>query len=345
MSRLFFAEWKGGTDFMMDYEIFKEVVKEGFLSYMPKSYQDMEVRVVPVDKVNRKLDGLSLLAKNEKTTISPTLYINDMYEKYLRTGDLQSTLREAAEAMDEVFREATIPPLDISTAKDNIIFQLVNTMQNEDMLKNLPHRDFQDLSVIYRWVVGVEQQGLSSVVINNHVAESLGMGEEQLFKAAAENTRRILPPVVQSMNEVIRDLFMADGMPQELADLMVGEQEPERTMWVISNENKIDGAVSMLYEDKLHSLAERVGTDLYILPSSVHEVIAVSVEMGEPEELAQMVAEINMDQVDLSERLSNQVYHYDKDLRKITLATDTPNKRLDGVVAEQGLVYEAKQSR
>ena len=330
---------------MMDYEIFKEVVKEGFLSYMPKSYQDMEVRVVPVDKVNCKLDGLSLLAKDEKTTISPTLYINDMYEKYLRTEDLQETLREAAEAMDEVFREATIPPLDISTAKDNIIFQLVNTMQNEDMLKNLPHREFQDLSIMYRWVVGVEQQGLSSVVINNHVAESLGMGEEQLFKAAAENTRRILPPVVQSMNEVMRDMFMADGMPKELADLMIGEQEPERTMWVISNKSRIDGAASMLYEDKLHNLAEKVGTDLYILPSSVHEVIAVSVEMGEPEELAQMVAEVNMDQVDLSERLSNQVYHYDKDLRKITLATDTPNKRLDGVVAEQGLVYETKQSR
>lgn len=330
---------------MMDYEIFKEVVKESFLSYMPKGYQDMEVRVTPVDKVNRKLDGLSLLAENEKTMVSPTLYINDMYEKYSKTGDLQATLREAAEAMDEAFREAEVPPLDISTAKDNIIFQLVNTMQNEDLLKKLPHRDFQDLSIIYRWVVGVEQQGISSVVINNHVAESLGMGEEELFKAAAENTRRILPPVVQSMNEVMRDMFVADGMPKELADLMIGEQEPEMTMWVISNERKIEGAASMLYEDKLHSLAEKVGTDLYILPSSVHEVIAVSVEMGEPEELARMVAEINMDQVDLSERLSNQVYHYDKDLRKITLATDTPNKRLDGVVAEQGLVYEAKQSR
>ena len=290
---------------MMDYEIFREVVKESFLSYMPESYQDMEVRVAPVDKVNRKLDGLSLLAKNEETIISPTLYIDDMYVKYLKTEDLQATLRDAAEAMDGAFREAAIPPLDISTARDNIIFQLVNTMQNEDMLKNLPHREFQDLSIIYRWVVDVEQKGLSSVVINNHVAESLGMGEEQLFKAAAENTRRILPPVVQSMNE----------------------------------------AASMLYEDKLHKLAESVGTDLYILPSSVHEVIAVSVEMGEPEELAQMVSEINMDQVDISERLSNQVYHYDKDLRKITLATDTPNKRLDGVVAEQGMVYEAKQSR
>lgn len=341
----FSVEWKGGTDFMMEYEIFKEVVKGSFLSYMPISYQGMEVRVVPAEKVNRKLDGLSLLSDNGKTMISPTIYINDMYEQYIKTGDLQATMQNAAEAMDKVFKEATVPMLDINTAKDNIIFQLVNTTQNEDLLKNLPHRGFQDLSIIYRWVVSVDEKGISSTVINNNLARSLGMEEEQLFKAAAENTRRILPPVVQSMNEVMRDMFVADGMPQELADLMIGEQEPERTIYVISNEIKIDGAASMLYVDKLQNLAESVGTDLYILPSSVHEVIAVSVEMGEPEELAQMVAEINMNQVELGERLSNQVYHYDKNLRKITLATDTPNKRLDGVVAEQGLVYETKQSR
>ena len=330
---------------MMDYEIFKEVVKEGFLSYMPKSYQDMEVRVVPVAKVNRKLDGLSLLPDKGERVISPTIYINDMYEKYLKTGDLQETLRESAEALDEVFREAAIPPLDLSTAKDNIIFQLVNTMQNEDMLKNLPHRDFQDLSIIYRWVVGVEQQGLSSVVINNHVAESLGMGEEQLFKAAAENTRRILPPAVKSMDEVIKEMFVADGMPPEVADMMIGEIPPERGMWIISNERGTNGAASMLYENELHKLSVQLGTDLFIMPSSIHEVIAVPADDLEPEELAQMVSEINMGQVALGERLSNQVYYYDKELRKLSLATDTPNKRLDGIVAEQGFVYETKQSR
>ena len=134
-------------------------------------------------------------------------------------------------------------------------------------------------------------------------------------------------------------------MPKELADLMIGEMPSDQIMWIITNERGIDGAVSMLYEDKVHKLAESLESDLYILPSSVHEVIAVSVNMGEPEELARMVAEINMDQVKLEDRLSNQVYHYDKDLRKFTLATDTPNKRLDGVVAEQGIGYEAKQSR
>ena len=50
-----------------------------------------------------------------------------------------------------------------------------------------------------------------------------------------------------------------------------------------------------------------------------------------------------MQEVALEERLSNQVYHYDKDLRKLTLATDTPNKRLDGIVAEPQLVYDAKE--
>ena len=79
------------------------------------------------------------------------------------------------------------------------------------------------------------------------------------------------------------------------------------------------------------------------MPSSIHEVIAVSTDLGNPNELAAMVAEINMDQVSLQERLSNQVYHYDKDLRVLSMATDTPNKRLDGMaVAEPALIYEAK---
>jgi hypothetical protein len=331
-------------EFMMDYEVFKEVVKENLLDYMPEKYQDSEMRVDSVEKINRKMDGLSLRLEGGGS-ISPTIYISDMYKEYLRTGDLLETMQNAAEAMDKAFQQTVLPPLDLQAAKDNIIFQLVNTIQNEDMLQKMPHREFQDLSIIYRWVVSMDEKGFSSTMINNNLAKELGMGEEQLFKAAAENTRRILPPTVKSMNEVMREMFIADGMPPSMADLMIGEMEPEQTMWVISNECKISGAASMLYEDKLHKLAEKVGSDLYVMPSSVHEVIAVSVNMGEPEQLAQMVAEINMDQVELGERLSNQVYHYDKDLRKITLATDTPNKRLDGVVAEQGHIYEAKQSR
>ena len=101
------------------------------------------------------------------------------------------------------------------------------------------------------------------------------------------------------------------------------ETQDERSMYVITNESKLFGAASMLYEEPLHKLAEKIGSDLYILPSSIHEVIAVSADFGSPDELAEMVYEINMDQVDINDRLSNQVYCYDKDLRTLRLATDT----------------------
>ena len=149
-------------------------------------------------------------------------------------------------------------------------------------------------------------------MIDNSLAAKLGMTEDELFKCAVQNTKRIFPPVVKNMNDVIREMFVKDGMPLEVAEMMTQEIPDDKSMWVISNAQGINGAVSMLYEDNLH-------------------------------ELAAMVVEVNMQEVELAERLSNQVYHYDKDLRKLDLATDTPNKRLDGIVAEQSLVYSSQE--
>lgn len=332
---------------MMNYEIFKEVVAEKFKSYLPERYQNMELRVESVNKVNRVMDGITLIDHSAEKNISPTIYINNMYDHYLHTENLQKVLQDAAESMDKAFLEAPKAGiLDMDNARDNIVFQVVNTMQNEDMLRDMPHRDYQDLSIIYRWVVAVDERGIQSTVVRDNLAKQLGMTEADLFKCAVENTRRIFPPMVKSMNDVMRDMMMSDGMPAEIADMMLEEMPADRTMWIISNDRGVNGAGSMLYEDVLHKLAMQLESDLYLLPSSVHECIAVSVDMGDPYELAEMVNEINMSQVSLEERLSNQVYHYDKDARRLTLATDTPNKRLDGMVAETNLIYmDAGKSR
>ena len=331
---------------MMNYEIFKEVVAEKFMDYMPEKYQGMRLRVEPVNKVNKVLDGITLVGSEAGRSVSPTLYINHMYEHYLETENLQEVLQSAARRMDMAFKEMPeVGDVNLEGAKDNIVFQVINTLQNEDMLRDMPHREFQDLSIIYRWVVKVDENGIQSSAIRNNLAEQLGMNEEQLFKCAVENTRRIFPPTVKSMNDVIREMFISDGMPAEVADMMIGEMPEDKMMWVISNDRGINGAGSMLYEDNLHKLAMKLETDLYILPSSVHECIAVSTNVGDPYELAEMVSEINMGQVALEDRLSNQVYHYDKDARRLTLATDTPNKRLDGMVAEAQLIYDNGKSR
>ena len=167
------------------------------------------------------------------------------------------------------------------------------------------------------------------------LAEKEGVTEEELFKAANENTKNLFPVTVRNMNEVIAEIIFDVGeLDEEMSkefEEVVNDVPDERSMYVISNASKLFGAASMLYEEPLHELSEKLGSDLYILPSSTHEVIAISSNFGEPEELAEMVYEINMDQVDINDRLSNQVYHYDKDLRTLRLATDTINKSLDDV--------------
>lgn len=334
---------------MMKYEIFKEVVAEQFLNQMPDDFANHRVEVNSVTKVNRTEDRLQLIPPDGMgVRVIPSISINQMYEEYQKHGDLKDALEIGAFNLAAAYRTApqNVGKTIMENARDKVVMMLINTEQNQELLKTVPHREFRDLSIVYRLVADIDENGIQSAMIGNELADRLGMDEQALYAAAVDNTKRLFPPVTKSMNDVIKDMLVADGMPEELANMMIETTMPaDKMMYVITNDRGINGAVSMLYENELHTLAEHLETDLYILPSSIHEVIAVSTDIGEPYALAQMVAEINMEQVDLADRLSNQVYHYDKDLRRLTMATDTPNKRLDGMVAEPPLIYETKQSR
>ncbi len=54
---------------------------------------------------------------------------------------------------------------------------------------------------MYRVVINDDKNGIQSTKVTDELAGRLGMNEEQLFKCAAENTRRLFPPTVRSMNE------------------------------------------------------------------------------------------------------------------------------------------------
>lgn len=302
---------------MMTYEAFMREVEGKFADFFFGQCRGMKVSIVPVKKVNCTLDGIKLVGEN----VSPTIYVNHMYEKYVENGDLRGTLEAAAAAMEKAAQECPqIPSVDAKNAKDYIVFQLVNTEQNREMLESMPHREFQDLSIIYRWVVKVDQDGIHSAKVDDRLAKQFGFGEEQLFEFAAKNTRRIFPISMKTLNEMLSGI---SGIPVEQIP------DPGIEVYVVSNDKGINGATAMLYVDVFYELSQKVGDDLYILPSSIHEVLAIPASYGEPEELARMVREINMGEVALEERLSNQVYCFNRELRSITFAVNTVDKRLD----------------
>ena len=332
---------------MMDYTMFKELVQDKFMDYMPEKYRDGKLTINKVTKINGTKDGLNIYREGAKG--SPTIYIDDMYEKFKQNGDLEQTFREAAGFYVKVLTE--IPPIPINLlsekANDKIYMILVNTESNKDMLKEVPHREVNDTSVVYRIMVSDDEKEIGSALITNRIAEEMGMNEEQLFKVAAENTPRLFPPVIKPMSQVIFGMLTENGgMPKDVAEQVVDEMKGgKEMMWIITNNKGISGAVNMIFEKNLYELSKGMGEDLYILPSSIHEVIAVPASMGNPEKLAELVLQVNTTAVDVSERLSNQVYHYDRDARKLSMATDTPNKGIINAVEDVQLVYEKEQKR
>lgn len=336
---------------MMNYEMFKEVVAEQIVNYMPDGFESCKAEIRPALKINQMLDELELTVPMKESThakhAKPQIYVNHIYEEYKKSGNLKEALEMAALELVDAYRKRLEGRENnfLQNVKDKLIMQLVNTEQNKELLRTIPHRQFQDLSIVYRVVAEIAPNGVHSALVDKSLSDWIGMKESELYEAAMINTKRLFPPVIKTMDEVLRDMFAESGMPLEIVGMEMGDISPEQAMYVISNTRQVNGAVSILYEEELHTLAEKLGTDLYIMPSSIHEAIAVSVDMGDPNEMAQMVTDINMSQVSLDERLSNQVYHYDKELRKISLATDTPNKRLDRIVAEPSIPYETKQSR
>lgn len=323
---------------MMNYEIFKKVVEEKFLDYLPEEYQNRKIVVSPVEKVNCSLDGLVVMDTKEGMHFSPTIYINYMYSDYQDTEDLEQVLKHWAHSFDEWSKQKL--PFDVQAllsdecyVREHVVFQFINAEENQELLMDMPHREYLDLAIVYRFIVDIGENGITSVMIRNTVATMFGLTETQLFQFAAENTRRMFPPVVKSMQTVIKDLLYNSGLDLDSEDVEIMEDflesiSQEEQLYVIGNPRNTNGAISILYEDVLYHLAQKVDSDLYIMPSSVHECIATSSKNGTVETFASMVESVNMSDVPLTDRLSNQVYYYDRNLRKTSLATDTTSKLL-----------------
>lgn len=331
---------------MMEYSTFKAVAEKKILDYLLEEFKNAKVEITPVKKVNKTKDAITI-REGESSRVSPNFYLDDMYEHYQDCGNLDEVFQSVADAYVANVKNMgnmSIPNVTREFVEENVIMVMINTESNEELLKGVPHREINDCSVIYRVVFGKDDQGIASAIVNDNIAATVDLSEQELFLKATENTKRILPTTIKPMSEVIMEMMIGDGMPKEIAEAMVSDvASQDELMWVISNTSGVNGAVNMLYDENLQKLAEQLQDDLYILPSSIHEVLCVPAGKGEPEEFAKMVQEVNMNVVDLEDRLSNQVYHYDKKLRKLTMATDEPNKRIDGIVAEPSLIYDTKE--
>lgn len=194
--------------------------------------------------------------------------------------------------------------------KERLFVKVVATDMNREILETVIHKEKLDLSVVVCAKLGdMDDELLTSFLVKKEHLQIWNRSEDEVYETAWQNTRQ-QQILFMSMNEVI------STMMSEEERRLIFDGDPDRMesiLYVLSNTYKNFGAVYMLFPDIMDRIVDELGGDLYILPSSIHEVLIMKVtDMYEIPQLRQIIHEVNVTQLSLEERLSDHVYKYSK---------------------------------
>ncbi len=327
----------------MYYEEFAEDVRERVEEIAQEEMPDCVVtirNVVKNNSVRRK--ALSIIRKDEKAT--PTIYIREFYEDYKEGRDFEDICEEIFDTYkrgldrfnDEVDMEDF---LDFEKIKGQIFFKLINQKLNEVLLKDVPWRAYLDLGIVY-YVSVASDNCTATVLIHNEHLENWGMSENELYQVAYENTLEKRKASILNMKDIIKDMVIEritgssdilaedvdyGGKTKDEIEEMVEEEidkvkrQQPMDMFILTNDIKTNGAICMMYPNVIKDFANEQDEDIFIIPSSVHEVILVPKKNGSAKRLNSILNDVNRNSLDPIEILSDRVYSYSRETDKIKI--------------------------
>ena len=304
----------------MQYKEFMEKTKKSVKDYLGK---EVCVELKEVMKNNGvMLQGLVINSREE--TISPTIYLNGFYEDLRDGRPFGDIVRAIAGIYQDNRIEGSINLdffTDYNAVKRRIFIKVINYEKNKKLLEELPYKRFLDLAVVCYYIYMNDYLGRGSIQIETSHLDKWGISEEVLFQDAEKNTARNLGVEIKGMEEVVREMLFENFGEEAEQYVEIAEQVKQETpLYIMTVRGRYFGAACICDRELLQSFAMAQGTNFYILPSSIHELILVP-DSGkeESERLKKMVEEINAGHVAPEEQLSDSVYYFDRFDSKVSI--------------------------
>ena len=179
---------------------FAEAVRTETIKKLGGEYQ---VTVETKNKNNKAVyTGLHISRKGMEA--EPLVYLDDYFKQY-QNGNM--TVSEAVECVVRASRKKG-PSVEIrqfleyENVKDSIVYRLINTEMNRELLDDLPHMEFLDLSVVFCCLVMEEEENPAFIWIHNIHMKLWDVTVEELYRAASENTQRLEKPELMNIEEI-----------------------------------------------------------------------------------------------------------------------------------------------
>ncbi|MBR2552211.1 MAG: hypothetical protein IKF05_04390 [Erysipelotrichaceae bacterium] len=302
----------------MDFREFKMWAIGKIRQYLPLKYQDAEIDLIPVIKTGTRYTGMTV--KLPEQCLTPAVNLEDAYEHYL----LDMPLDLVGQKMAEIVMSRS-PELDMDlfssyeNVRDHLFLRVCGRKRNPELLQKVPHKRFRDLAFTYHVLMDAKTDGLASAMITLPMLEEFGVSLEQLHKDALKNSERILPVRVERIGDFLKNIGVTEWEREESSEGM--------QMTVITNSRGIDGASAYFYPGIAEQLSKELGGNYYILPSSIHELIAIPASANRDwHSLELMVRQINRFEVSPEDQLSDHVYRYNAREHSLELMQEHRNK-------------------
>lgn len=290
---------------MKNFNEFVKEIQNNIKDYLPKDYQDAEISIEDFQKLNKTCTGIQTVRPGEDMGIVINLdYFCGMY--LYSVCDLKEILQEIA---DLVINSPTPENLEWVTnydkIKERLFIRVSSAETNKEIFKTAPHQLIEDLVITVHVAVLIDEDQCQSILVEDKLLEAYGISKEQLFADAMSNSPKLLPSDVKTINAAIEDTW-----PEKIiTDDIIGNPP----MYVVSNTQGINGASVIFYPHFMEKMGSLLKSDFFLLPSSIHEMILVPDDgIVNADILYTLVQEVSTNRVEMADRLTNNVYHYDR---------------------------------
>lgn len=294
---------------------FAEMVKDRIGEYLPEEYSDIEIRKV---LKNNGTELIGITVRKPDSAVSPTIYLENSYEMYKDGTPLDVILNKLTKVVKENSGQIDFDAKQLVAwdfCIDKVLPKLVNTEMNRELLKDCPHRELEDLSIIYQIKIHSDDFGTGNVTINNQIISNWHVTEEDLHDIAIRNLENRGVTTLKSLGGMISEL-LADN---EGMDFSSEEVTGGMEMYVLTNKERFCGANEVLNIRQMQEISKLFRSGYYCLPSSIHEWIIVPKDSRyevKADELRDLVTSVNTTSVGHEDILSNNIYEYtDKGLQ------------------------------
>ncbi len=277
----------------------------------------VQIHMIPKNNSTDRI-GLVLMDENEQEQrVSPIAYPDQLYYAYTRGASME----EVTEAAWRILHFPIPPEVDLRYLEDpdyvlsHVVLRLIGKERNAECLNAAWSCDFLDLAVLLCILVKDSEDTFASAVITRELYQELGLPEGELLRRARENSALFLNERIRNLDHMVTD----PGSSSEVDPAHPGP--PDARIYILTNTQHHYGATAVLYSEKMKQLARSLGSDLLILPSSVHEVILMQ-DTGEHDldSLRAFIRDVNLSELRPEDILSEQVYRYSLEKDRVELA-------------------------